>query len=60
MAFLGHLFGMDESKQAYDHVYGGQSDYGGDYQQYGNEQQERHHRSSWTHELIAGAAGFAD
>jgi hypothetical protein len=59
MAFLLKLFGMDDSKKAYDHVYDGQSYYGGDYQNYGNNQPQPHHKSSFTHEIIAGAAGFA-
>jgi hypothetical protein len=42
MDFLGNMFNMDGSQNAYDHVYGG-----------------AHHKSSFTHELIAGAAGFA-
>ncbi len=47
---------MGESQKAYDHVYDGQNY---DYQNYGNNQPQPHHKSSFTHEIIAGAAGFA-
>lgn len=43
MAFFHNLFNMEDSEQAHADIYG---------------DQPRHH-SSWTHELIAGAAGFA-
>jgi hypothetical protein len=43
MAFFRDLFNMNDSKQAHEDVYG---------------QNARHH-SSWTHELVSGAAGFA-
>jgi len=46
MSFLQNLFGHDESRQAHEQVYGG----GG-----GNQDNQ----GSWTHELVAGAAGFA-
>lgn len=59
MAFLLNLFGMNDSKNAYDHVYEGQGGYGPDYQYYGNNQQAPQHKSSLTHEVISGAAGFA-
>ncbi len=41
--FFLNLFSHDESKQAHEAVYGGNAQ----------------HHSSWTHELIGGAAGFA-
>ena len=47
MAFLGNLFGADESKKAHEHVFGGANG------------EEPRHQSSWTHEIVAGAAGFA-
>jgi hypothetical protein len=59
MEFLENLFGMGQGQRAYDHVYEGQNYYGGDFQNNGNNQQEPHHKSSWTHELVGGAAGFA-
>ena len=59
MAFLHHLFGMNESRNAYNHVYEGRGGYGPDNQSYGYEQPAHHHKSSLTHEIIAGAAGFA-
>lgn len=59
MPFLHHLFGMHESKNAYDQVYEGRGGYGPDNQYYGYEQPAHHHKSSLTHEIIAGAAGFA-
>lgn len=59
MAFLHNLFGMHESKNAYDQVYQGQGGYGSDNQNYGYEHRAHHHKSSFTHEIIAGAAGFA-
>ena len=37
------LFNHRDSKQAHEDIYG----------------EEPRHQSSWTHELIAGAAGFA-
>ena len=43
MNFIENLFGHHEAKKAHSEVYGN----GG------------HHKASWTHELIAGAAGFA-
>ncbi|OQV21890.1 hypothetical protein BV898_04103 [Hypsibius exemplaris] len=43
MNFLGNLFGHDDAKAAHQQVYNGSN----------------HHKASWTHELIAGAAGFA-
>lgn len=51
MAFLRDIFNMGESKNAYENMYGG-----GNYEGY---QREQHHHSSWTHELVAGGAGFA-
>ncbi len=43
MSFLRDLFSHEDSKQAHEAIYGS------------NPQ----HQSSWTHELIGGAAGFA-
>jgi hypothetical protein len=43
MSFFNNLFQHSESKQAHEDVYG----------------QEPKHHSSWSHELISGAAGFA-
>lgn len=45
MSFLEKIFGHHEAKNANEQVYG-------------NEQPTREHKSSWTHEIIAGAAGF--
>ncbi|CAF1409843.1 unnamed protein product [Adineta steineri] len=59
MAFLLDLLGLGHSKNAYDQVYQQQNNYGGDYQNYGDNMQQPHHKASWTHELIGGAAGFA-
>ncbi len=49
---------MGQSKDAHERVYGGGA-YGGNYDGYQGYQPEHHHKASWTHELIAGAAGFA-
>jgi hypothetical protein len=54
MAFLRDIFNFGESKNAHEHVYGG-----GNYGEYQNNQQQHHHKSSWTHEIVSGAAGFA-
>jgi hypothetical protein len=43
MSFFRDLFSHDDSKQAHEDIYGDQP----------------RHKSSWTHELIGGAAGFA-
>jgi hypothetical protein len=43
MSFFANLFSHDDSKQAHEDIYGDQP----------------RHKSSWTHELIGGAAGFA-
>jgi hypothetical protein len=56
MAFLRDLFNMGESRNAHERVYGGG---GGNYDNYQGDQQEHRHKSSWTHEIVAGAAGFA-
>ncbi|CAF1050979.1 unnamed protein product [Adineta ricciae] len=53
MAFLLNLFNHGESNRAYDQIYGD------NYQNYGYDQPQPHHKASWTHELIGGAAGFA-
>jgi hypothetical protein len=43
MSFFRELFSHEDSKQAHEDVYG-----------------EQHtHKSSWTHEIVSGAAGFA-
>jgi hypothetical protein len=47
MDFLRGIFNMGDSQNAYDQVYGG-----GAYQ-------GQPHKSSLSHELIGGAAGFA-
>jgi hypothetical protein len=52
MSFFQSLFGQQEAQNAHRQVYG---DGGNDYQ--GGNQGE--HQSSFTHEAIAGAAGFA-
>jgi len=51
MSFLLNLFGLGESKKAHEQFYGNES--------YRYDQQQPHHKSSFTHELIGGAAGFA-
>jgi len=56
---LHNLFGHSESNKAYDQVYGSRNDYSGNYPPSANNQPQPHHKSSWTHELIGGAAGFA-
>jgi hypothetical protein len=43
MSFFTDLFNHKDSQQAHEAIYG----------------QETRHHSSWTHELIAGGAGFA-
>jgi hypothetical protein len=43
MSFFQNLFNMNESQQAHETVFGSES---------------RHH-STWTHEVVSGAAGFA-
>jgi hypothetical protein len=43
MAFFHDLFNIDDSKRAHEDIYG----------------PEPSHHSTWIHELIAGAAGFA-
>jgi hypothetical protein len=43
MSFFRELFSHEDSRKAHEDVYGEQSS----------------HKSSWTHELIGGAAGFA-
>ncbi len=43
MSFFHNLFNMDDSQQAHEAIFGG----------------EPRHHSEWTHELIAGGAGFA-
>jgi hypothetical protein len=48
MAFLQNLFGLGESKKAHEQFYGNDG-----------YQQQHHHKSSFTHELVSGAAGFA-
>jgi len=58
MDFFRDIFNMDQSKNAHERVYGG-GDFGGNYGGYEGDQQEYQHHSSWTHELVAGAAGFA-
>ena len=55
MAFLRDLFGMGESQKAHQQVYGGGDDYDDDR----GDRQQSEHQSSWTHEMVAGAAGFA-
>ena len=45
MDFLKNLFGHREAEAANNQVYG-------------NENPTAEHKSSWTHEIIAGAAGF--
>ncbi len=50
---------MGQSQNAYDHVYEGQGTYDPNYQYDPNGQQQPHHKSSLTHEIIGGAAGFA-
>ena len=47
MAFFRDLFSMDESKQAHAQIFGGENG------------EEPHHQSTWTHEAVAGAAAFA-
>ncbi len=59
MSFLHNLFGMNDSKNAYDHVYEGRGGYSPDNQYYEHHQQQPHHKASLSHEVIAGAAGFA-
>jgi hypothetical protein len=51
MAFLQNLFGFGESKKAHEQFYGNEG--------YRNDQQQPHHKASFTHELVSGAAGFA-
>jgi hypothetical protein len=48
MEFLHNLFGSSESKKAHEQLYG-----------YDGYQQQPHHKASFTHELVSGAAGFA-
>ncbi len=43
MSFFHNLFNIGDSKQAHEDIFG----------------EEPRHHSSWTHELIGGAAGFA-
>lgn len=45
MSFFENLFGHNEARDAH-------------YQMYGDNQSEYQHKSSLTHEIIAGAAGF--
>jgi len=58
MEFLHNIFNMGQSKEAHERLYDGGS-FGGNYDDYQGNLPEHHHKSSWTHELIAGAAGFA-
>ena len=51
MSFLKKLFNHDEAKNAHNQVYGGDQNDSNDYQQ--------QNQGSFTHEAIAGAAGFA-
>ena len=50
MSFFKNLFGHNEAQNAHNQVYGGNQDYSSDYQQ--------PNQGSFTHEAIAGAAGF--
>jgi hypothetical protein len=43
MAFLHNMFSMSDSQQAHNDIFGEQSS----------------HHSTWTHEVVSGAAGFA-
>jgi len=43
MSFFANLFSHDDSQKAHQDIYG----------------EQPRHKSSWTHELIGGAAGFA-
>ncbi len=43
MSFFSNLFNINDSKKAHEDIYG----------------DEPRHHSTWTHELISGAAGFA-
>jgi hypothetical protein len=54
MSFFKNLFGHDEAQNAHNQVYGGDSS---NYDT--NDNQGQQHKSSFTHEAIAGAAGFA-
>jgi hypothetical protein len=51
MSFLKNLFSHDDAQNAHNQVYGGNQDYSSGYQQ--------QNQGSFTHEAIAGAAGFA-
>lgn len=60
MSFFKDLFGHNEAQNAHKQVYGNDGDYNdnfgeNDFQDGG----QREHQSSFTHEAIAGAAGFA-
>jgi hypothetical protein len=59
MAFLRDIFNMNESKNAHERMYGGGDNFNDNYEGYQDDQPERRHQSSWTHEMVAGAAGFA-
>lgn len=60
MSFLKNLFGHHEAEKAHSQVYGGGSEYGGGFDANGyRDDGQREHQSSFTHEMIAGAAGFA-
>jgi len=51
MSFFSNLFDHGQSRKAHEQIYGGgDGDYG---------QQDSRHKSSWTEETVAGAAGFA-
>jgi hypothetical protein len=58
MDFLSNIFNIGQSREAHERVYGG-SGPGGNYDGYQGNLPEQHHKSSWTHELVGGAAGFA-
>ncbi len=49
---------MGQSREAHERVYGGGGS-DGNYNGYQGNLPEEHHKSSWTHELVGGAAGFA-
>ncbi|CAF3324238.1 unnamed protein product [Rotaria socialis] len=48
MQFLQDLFSHSDSQRAHEQIYGG-----------GYREPRQNHKSSFTHELIAGGAGFA-
>ena len=51
MARFGDLFDMNQSRNAHQQIFGSSAESG--------EGQVYVHHSSWTHELVSGAAGFA-